>query len=369
MLTSDAIVGGLGTREIPGPVYVYTTLDSTMDEARRLLAENPDAGALLVVAEEQTAGRGRVGRSWQAPVGSALLFTLALRPHWLPPAPWHRPGATRRRGALRGDQYRHRDHDRPQMAERSAALGTECANGRGRPQDAGQSKVATSDATSCGMLTNVRYTDPAEDNLPWAKAGGILLESNVVGEQFDFALIGCGLNISASPPLAKVRYPATSVGEALGGAIDRLAVLRAILVHFDAWYIRLAQGDYEPLFAAWRKQLLTIGNQVRIETAQGMLEGRAEAVAIDGSLLLRSSDGRLHTIYSGDVGVLGKPTVIFSAEHQIALYGAPRNLWYSSKRIDTRRRRSLRAILVALRNLSPVPLCAKGAETRRYAVF
>jgi BirA family biotin operon repressor/biotin-[acetyl-CoA-carboxylase] ligase len=138
----------------------------------------------------------------------------------------------------------------------------------------------------------------------WAKAGGILLESNLVGERLDFVLVGCGLNISASPPPESVRYPATNLAQALGRAVDRLAVLRAILAHFDAWYIRLAQGEHEALFAAWRRHLLTIGSHVRIETAQGTLNGLAEAVSIDGSLLLRSSDGVLHTISSGDVGLI-----------------------------------------------------------------
>jgi BirA family biotin operon repressor/biotin-[acetyl-CoA-carboxylase] ligase len=293
MLNAEAIVSGLGTREVPGLVYTYESVGSTMDEARRLLARHPTERALLVVAEEQTAGRGRLGRSWQAPAGSALLFTLALRPHWLAPAHAisliHLAAVALCEGVATATSLRAglKWPNDLILPARSLQGGSEV-----RIQDSGFSRP------------NAEQTHQTVDGTFGAKAGGILLESTIVAERLDAVLIGCGLNVSASPPLASVRYPATSLTQALGAPVDRLAVLRAILVHFDAWYIRLAQGDYEALFAVWRRHLLTLGHQVRIETAQGVLTGRAEAVAVDGSLLLRSEDGTLHTVRSGDVGLL-----------------------------------------------------------------
>jgi BirA family biotin operon repressor/biotin-[acetyl-CoA-carboxylase] ligase len=286
MLTSDAILAGLGTREVPGPVYAYATLGSTMDEARQLLARHPSERSLLVVANEQRTGRGRLGRSWEAPPGSALLFTLALRPHWLPPehavALVHLAavalceGVTTATGLRSGLKWPNDLLLPARNLQVEPEIGT---------PDAGLTRTNTAASTSA---MSPQQTQEPRDGTLWAKAGGILLESNLVGERLDFVLVGCGLNISASPPPESVRYPATNLAQALGRAVDRLAVLRAILAHFDAW----------------RRHLLTIGSHVRIETAQGTLNGLAEAVSIDGSLLLRSSDGVLHTISSGDVGLI-----------------------------------------------------------------
>ncbi len=237
-----------------------------MDVARDLLRTLPaDALPLLVVADVQTAGRGRMGRPWEAPAGSALLMSLAFRPTWLPP-------------------------------EHGPALVWMAA-------------VALCEA--------IEMIGPLRPSLKWpndvmlaqqggglAKAAGLLLEVSTGAAGIEWAIIGCGVNVSAAPPSERLRYPATSLVAASGRPVSRLELLRALLRRLDAWHARLARGERDGLFAAWRGRLSTIGQEVLVETPGGPVRGLAEDVDARGSLLVREATGALRTVSAGDVGLL-----------------------------------------------------------------
>ncbi len=238
-----------------------------MDLAREWLATAASAEvALLVVAEEQTAGRGRQGRRWLAPAGSALLMSLALRPTWLAPAQ-----AT----AL------------VQLA--SVAL-CEAVEAQGVPSGL--------------KWPNDLLVPAAPGATAWAKVAGILLETQSDGRQLSSVVIGIGVNISAAPPPELTRYPATSLQQATGQPISRLALLRVLLQRLDAWYTRLEAGDTVELFTAWRSRLRTLGAPVTIELATGVLHGVAEDVDASGALLVRDASGQIQRVSSGDVGLI-----------------------------------------------------------------
>ncbi len=235
-----------------------------MDVARKLLPSLADSDLpLLVQADEQTGGRGRLGRVWEAPPGSALLFSLALRPSWLAP-------------------------------ERAGSL------------------VWMAGVALCAAVAEQAGVDAA---LKWpndlllptagghAKAAGILLEASSSGGGLDWVMIGIGVNVSAAPPPERTRYPATSLSAAAGRPIERLGLLRATLRHLDAWHSRLIAGDEQSLFEAWRGQLYTLGREVSVNVPQGAITGRAEAVERSGALVVRDQAGALHTVTSGDVGL------------------------------------------------------------------
>lgn len=237
-----------------------------MDVARELLRTLPEADLpLLVSAEEQTAGRGRMGRVWVAPAGSALLTSLALRPRWLAP-------------------------------ERSVALVWMAA-------------VALCEAVevAAGVPAGLKWPNdlllPAQGE-GLAKAAGILLELSYAGAGLESAVIGIGVNVSAAPPPGSARYPATCVEAAAGRAVSRLALLQALLTRLDAWYTWLGAGDTAQLFAAWRGRLRNLGAPVRVETPAGPIEGLAEDVGDDGALLVRDAAGQLQRVSAGDVGML-----------------------------------------------------------------
>lgn len=263
-LEPTTIAAGLRTATLPRAIRCHGAVGSTQDLARELLPTLDDTQLpLLVTADVQTAGRGRLGRRWEAPPGAALLLSLALRPAWLAP-------------------------------ERGVAL------------------VWMASAALCEAVEQVA---PVAASLKWpndlllplgdgrAKAAGILLEVSMGAGAIEWAIIGCGVNVSAAPPPAATRYPATSVAEAAGRPVDRLELLRALLRRLDHWHARLMAGEQAALHAAWRDRLSGIGEPVRVETGAGPIAGRAEGVDATGALLVRDPAGRLHTVTTGDVGL------------------------------------------------------------------
>ncbi len=261
-----AILADLRTATLPRTVRCYSQVGSTMDVARQLLPElRDDELPLLVYADEQTSGRGRLGRSWVAPSGSALLLSLALRPGWLPP-------------------------------ERALSL-------------VWMAGVALCDAVAeqTGLAAMLKWPNdlllPTGDGV-YAKAAGVLLEAGFNGAALAWVIIGIGVNVSDSPPPGLARYPATSLCAAAGRPVDRLALLRALLRHLDAWHALLIAGEEQALFDAWRARLHSLGRSITVQLSHGPIIGWAEAVDRSGALILRDAVGALHTISTGDVGVL-----------------------------------------------------------------
>lgn len=264
-----------------------------MDIARELIAgaSEPEL-PLLVVADEQTSGRGRMGRSWVAPPGAALLCSIGLRPTWL--APERAIALVWMAGVALGEAVAAVTSLEARLKWPNDLL-VEVSSGK---SEAGKQKAEDDGArlpdTSAFSLL------PSEG---WAKAAGILLESSLGPEGLVLAIIGCGVNVSAGPPPGVARYPATSLADACGAPVSRLALLRAFVERLDHWHERLRAGRFDELFTAWRNRLHTLGREVEVSVGETVLRGFAEDVAPDGALLLRNIDGGLHVIRSGDVGM------------------------------------------------------------------
>lgn len=296
-LDPAAIAADLGTLAVPRTISCHGAVGSTMDLARDLLARLSDSELpALVVADEQTAGRGRLGRAWVAPPGTALLTSLAFRPRWLPSEQgvalvWLAGVALceaveviapLRLGlkwpndllvAARESDYETADLDELSHHQASPAAAA------GRPR-------------------------PAPQRAPWAKAAGLLLEVSHGQRGIEGAIVGCGINLSVAPPPEATRYPATSLAEASGRPVGRLELLRELLRRYDHWYLGLQAGGFDTLYEAWRARLVTLGQRVRIDTPAGPLEGLAEDVDRGGGLLVRTADGRRQLVTAGDVGLL-----------------------------------------------------------------
>jgi len=293
ILTSATILDGLGTSVLPRAVACYAEVSSTMDVARDWLQQaTAEQLPLLVLADAQTAGRGRMRRNWSAPPGSALLFSLALRPEDLPAeraqALVWMTGVALCEGitAATGLQPRLKWPNDVMLPAANTAAGRQPSRVAHLLQPSAEDEEPTSTLTPEG----------------WHKVAGILLEMSSRGSGVDQAILGCGLNVGANPPAGvTLRYAATNLSAALGRPVARLPLLRALLTCLDHWYVRLQQGEVDQLFQTWRSALLTLGHTVRIETATGVLTGYAEDVAPSGALCLRDATGTLHTIASGDI--------------------------------------------------------------------
>ncbi len=132
------------------------------------------------------------------------------------------------------------------------------------------------------------------------KVCGILLESQTDTYSVDYAVIGIGINVN----MKTTDYPeiasfATSLADELGKEVSRLVLLRNLFIEIEKLYLRLQAG--ESLLEEWRKQLITLGKNVRVRLNEDVFEGVAESLADDGSLLLRCPDGSLMKFMAGDV--------------------------------------------------------------------
>jgi BirA family biotin operon repressor/biotin-[acetyl-CoA-carboxylase] ligase len=253
-LSQTRIQAALTTRRIGHPVHFWPTLGSTMDEARRLAdADAPDG--TLVIADEQTAGRGRLQRSWWAPAGTSLLMTLLLRP------------------ALQ-----------PRQAQRLTMI---CS-------------LAVCDAIAqhSGVEALVKW--PNDVLIGGKKACGILTELSLTGNRLEYALVGMGLNVnvdfSGAPPLMA---PATSLLMEAGHPVSRLDLLVALLEGIERRYEALLRGV--SFQEDWRRRLATLGQDVCVTSGQDRVCGEAVGVDKDGALLLRLSDGTSRRVLAEDV--------------------------------------------------------------------
>lgn len=234
-------------------VESHRTIGSTNDRARELLASNAGEGR-AVVAEEQTAGRGRRGRAWHSPPGLNLTVSVALR---------------------------------PQLA----------------------AGVAWQLAVAAGLAARAACALHAPVELKWpndlvaaggAKLGGLLVETTVDGERVTSAVVGIGLNVNwrrADMP-AEIAGGATSLADLAGHQIDRVALLGALLDELDAEVVGLEAGR-SPL-ERYRMACTTLGSDVAVETATGRLTGRAVEVDRTGALVLDTAAGRV-ALVSGEV--------------------------------------------------------------------
>jgi len=227
-------------------VETFTELDSTN---RYLLdaARSGQSDGLVVVADVQTAGRGRLDRTWEAPPGSSLLVSVLLRAS-SPPAP-------------------------PACVVMAAGLA-----------------LAEAVAEVAGVAPALKW--PNDLVVGDRKLAGLLAETD------DDALVvgaGCNVNWPEFPP--ELSATATACNLEAGRAVDRDALLDAYL---DALDRRLGAGD--AVVADYRAQLATLGRKVRVQQIRGDdLVGTATAVTDDGALVVRDDAGIDHTITTADV--------------------------------------------------------------------
>ena len=256
-LSADLVMAGLQTDIVGHRALFYPSVGSTNVIARTMAAKGAGEG-LVILADEQTAGRGRLGRRWDAPAGSSILMSILFRPD-LPAS----------------------DANLLTMVVSLAAID-------------GIGEVA-------GLEATLKW--PNDVLIGRRKVGGVLTESSLVGDRLDYAVVGLGLNVNFDPAdVAGIPPTATSLMVNLGRPVDRLALVRAILMVVDRRYRSLKAG-HSP-HQEWSQHLTTIGQRVRVTWSSGVVEGITEGVNRLGGLLVRRDDGSLAEIAVGDVTML-----------------------------------------------------------------
>lgn len=240
------------TTSVLGRRLVYfTSTSSTQDIARREAEEGAPEGT-VVIAEEQTAGRGRLGRSWVSPAGNNLYLTLLLRP----------------------------DLPRLRVLGMAAPLA-----------------AVRAVKTLTGLEPVLKW--PNDVLLSGRKLAGVLIDSELSGGDVQYALAGVGVNVNLDiEETPEVSSIATSIKREFGRAVSREDVLTALLNEFEALYLSATPSGIR---LAWRDRLETLGRQVTVTFRGSSHEGVAEDITSEGSLVLRRSDGSKLVIEAGEV--------------------------------------------------------------------
>ncbi|MCA1826819.1 MAG: biotin--[acetyl-CoA-carboxylase] ligase [Myxococcales bacterium] len=247
----------LATGELGRKIHSYPELESTNDEAHRLA----EAGALhgeVVIADVQTKGRGRRGRTWVAPKGKAVTFTVVLRPS-LPPA------------------------RAPEITLVAAVAVCEAARELG--------------------AASARIKWPNDIECRNRKLAGVLTELRAEGDRVRHAVLGIGFNVSMEMRdfPQELRATATSLLVETGEKTPRPLVCAGVLEHLEEWLSLHETEGFAPVRERWRELSTTLGHSVRITGEGEPLEGTAVDLADDGALLVRSEEGRLVRVVAGDV--------------------------------------------------------------------
>ncbi len=250
-LSPVSITNNLETHFIGQRVICYPSLTSTMEVAKQE-AQRGAAEGTVVVAEEQTGGKGRLRRVWLSPKGSIALSII------LYPSAAYLPSLI-------------------MLASLAVVYSIE---------------VVT------GLKSQVKW--PNDILINGRKVCGILIESDVRKNIVGYAIIGIGVNVNLRlcdfPEISPI---ATSLSDELGRNVSRLDMIRQLLVEIERLYLTLQAGG--SIYDEWRDSLVTLGKRVRVKWDKTIYEGIAESVTRDGSLLLRRSDGSLTKIVAGDV--------------------------------------------------------------------
>jgi BirA family transcriptional regulator, biotin operon repressor / biotin---[acetyl-CoA-carboxylase] ligase len=238
-----------------GDIRYFDSIGSTNNEALAW-ATGGAKDLSLVIADEQTAGRGRLDRKWFTPRGTALAFSLILHP-----TAAEKPYLTR---------------------------------------IVGLAALAVTDALRTrGLIAQIKW--PNDVLLNGHKVAGILVESVWSGEEVDCVVIGIGVNVlrGAVPSEELLLFPATSLEESLGPAVQRETILLDILAGIIALRSHLGTDSF---IASWEKVLAFRGEQIQVEQEDGSaVKGKLLGLESDGSLRLIDENGKSMTVRFGDV--------------------------------------------------------------------
>ena len=251
--------------DAPYAVEYHDRIGSTNERARELAADGADATA--VIADEQTGGRGRLDREWAAPSGGVSVSVLS-RPN-VPTA--RAPLFTLAAAVATTDACREAGVDaRIKWPNDVLVSGAERAAG---------GDDATGDRTGRGGR----------------KLAGILTEMEGEADRVGWLVVGIGVNANVDP--AALPSGATSLSAERGDPVDRRRVTATLLERYAE--LTATPAALDRVLSAWRERAVTLGRRVRVDTADGTVEGTAVDVADPGALVVDTGDGR-RRVHAGD---------------------------------------------------------------------
>ena len=257
-LHADDLLARLGKTKVIGrDIRVFEQTTSTNDVIEKLARDDVKEG-VIVFAESQTKGRGRLGRKWISPAHKGLWFSVLLRPDL-------------------------------------------------RPQETTQLTIASATAlrraiqSETGLKPEIKW--PNDILIGGKKVAGILTELSAELDKVRYVILGIGIdvNLDAGEFPAELKKIATSLKIESGETISRSELATIILRELDKDYSRISSGKFAAVADEWEESCVTIGKNVTVQIGERKIRGRAESLDDDGALLLRTEHGHLERITGGDV--------------------------------------------------------------------
>jgi BirA family biotin operon repressor/biotin-[acetyl-CoA-carboxylase] ligase len=256
-LCLQAIQDGLPAKRLGAKLHYFSDLDSTNAYARKLAERGAGEGE-VVIAEAQTHGRGRLGRSWISPPFVNLYFSLILRPRL---APAHAPQLTL------------------------------------------MAAVALADTVASFIKTPPVIKWPNDLLVGGRKLAGILTESSCDVQRIEWVILGIGINLNYPVALMPeaIQNRATSIMSLTGTRVSREEFLRRLIHDLDRCYGEFEESGFAAIAPRWESLFGLRGKRVRVEMANQVMIGTARGIDREGALILEDGKGESLKVVAGDV--------------------------------------------------------------------
>lgn len=241
-------------------VLFFSEIDSTNREARERAEKEAPEGT-VVIADSQSRGKGRRGRSWESPPGLNLYLSVILRPRIFPPA---------------------------------------------APQITLLAGIAAARALSGVSALECRIKWPNDIFLRGRKLAGILAELEGKGSRVQFVVLGIGANVNWKKEdfPAELRETATSLRIETGREISRVAVAAAVFRELEKEYSSFLRQGFSPrMREEWNRLSWGLGKRVNLNLPEGKISGQVLGLDPDGALLLLDGEGKTHRFFAGEVNL------------------------------------------------------------------
>ncbi|MHB8172637.1 MAG: biotin--[acetyl-CoA-carboxylase] ligase [Thermincolia bacterium] len=260
-LYPQEVQDGLNTATFGQSVVYFDRISSTNEAAKELAAQGIPEGT-VVIAEEQTGGKGRLGRHWASPHGQGVWLTLVLRPPIIP-------------------------MDAPKLTIMAAVA------------------VVRAIAQVSSITPGIKW--PNDVLYQGRKLVGILTEMSAEMDTVNYAILGIGtnLNIPRESFPEELQNQATSLLIESGHKISRTRYVQSLLSNLEELYQLLLKGDFDTILDEWRRFSLTIGARVVVTGLNQTLEGLAVDIDETGALMVEDSSGKTIKVVAGDVTIRG----------------------------------------------------------------
>lgn len=248
------------TRWAGHPVCYYESVGSTNQQAK-LNAENGCGQGTLVVADMQTAGRGRRGKAWSSPPGTNVYFTLILKPEY--------------------------DPDCVSMVTLVMALA-----------------VAEGIRATCGVEAGIKW--PNDIVADGKKLCGMLTEMSMERDYIHHVVVGAGINVKRQEFAPEIAMTAVSLEQICGREVSRAQLIANVMKAFEDYYDRFEQEhSLAGLLEPYNRLLVSRDREVCVLDPKGDYRGISRGVNTRGELLVELADGRVTEVYAGEVSVRG----------------------------------------------------------------